>query len=92
MVAGTLVSVTPDDPATAASEATVTLTVTNANSHARRSGDIADQDAVKKGVQVKGADVHRRRGRRLQAPAERLPGHRHPVAWATRSTSPAGSR
>ena len=55
MVAGTLVSVTPDDPATPANEATVTITVTNANSHARKSGDIADQDAVKKGVQVKGA-------------------------------------
>jgi len=54
-VSGTLVSVTPDDTATPASEATVTLTVTNANRHARRSGDIADQDAVKKGVQVEGA-------------------------------------
>ncbi len=55
MVAGKLVSVTPDDPATTASEATVTLTLTNANRHARRSGDIVDKDAVKKGVQVKGA-------------------------------------
>jgi hypothetical protein len=53
-VSGTLVSVTPDDPATPASEATVTLTLTNANRHARRSGDIVDQDAVKKGVQPKG--------------------------------------
>jgi hypothetical protein len=53
-VAGTLVSVTPDDPATAASEATVTLKLTAANRHARKSGDIADQDAVKPGVQPKG--------------------------------------
>lgn len=54
---GTLVSVTADNPATAASEATVTLTVTNANRHARKSGDIADQDAAKRGVQVKGATL-----------------------------------
>jgi len=54
-VTGTLVSVTADVPATPASEATVTLTVTSANSHARNSGEIADQDAVKKGVQVVGA-------------------------------------
>lgn len=52
---GTLVSVTADDPATPAGEATVTLTVRSANSHARRSGEIADQDAAKKGVQVRGA-------------------------------------
>src|SRR5215208_956325 len=55
-VSGTLVSFTADDAATTdASEATVTLTVTSANSHARNSGEIADQDAVKKGVQVVGA-------------------------------------
>ena len=41
----------PGDPA---SEATVTLTLTNANRHARRSGDIVDQDAAKKGVQPRG--------------------------------------
>lgn len=52
---GTLVSVTADDPATADSEATVTLTVTSANSHARNSGELEDQDADRKGVQVKGA-------------------------------------
>jgi hypothetical protein len=53
---GTLVEVTgTDDPATPASEATVTFTVTSANSHARKSGEIADQDADSKGVQVKGA-------------------------------------
>lgn len=54
-VSGTLVSATADNPATPASEATVTLIVTSANSHARKSGEIADQDATKKGVQVKGA-------------------------------------
>jgi hypothetical protein len=55
-VSGTLVSVTEDDSATLLdSEATVTLTVTSANRHARNSGEIADQDATQKGVQVKGA-------------------------------------
>ena len=54
-VLGTLVSATADNPATPASEATVTLTVLTANHHARVSGDIADQNAAKKGVQVKGA-------------------------------------
>jgi hypothetical protein len=55
-VSGTLVSMTADDPATTdVFEGTVTLTVTAANSHARKSGEIADQDAAKKGVQVKGA-------------------------------------
>jgi hypothetical protein len=34
---------------------TITMTVTSANRHARNSGEIADQDATKKGVQVKGA-------------------------------------
>jgi hypothetical protein len=52
---GTLVSVTADNPATSASEATVTLTVRSANSHARRSGDIADQNPARRGVQVRGA-------------------------------------
>ena len=37
-VGGTLVSVLADDSATDASEASVTLTVTSANSHARKSG------------------------------------------------------
>ncbi|MDX6691193.1 MAG: hypothetical protein QOG15_2650 [Solirubrobacteraceae bacterium] len=55
-VGGKLVSVTPDDPATPASEATVTLKLTSANRHAKKSGDIADQDPVKNGVQVKGAE------------------------------------
>jgi hypothetical protein len=34
---------------------TLTLTVTVANSHARKSGEIADQDATTDGVQVEGA-------------------------------------
>jgi hypothetical protein len=55
-VGGTLVSMTADDPATTdTSEATVTLTVTSANRHARNSGELEDQDADRKGVQVKGA-------------------------------------
>ena len=55
-VSGTLVSVTADDPATTdVFEGTVTLTVTSANSHAKKSGELADQDATKDGVQVVGA-------------------------------------
>lgn len=54
-VGGTLVSVTADDPVTPASEATVTLKVTSANAHARKSGELADQNATKKGLQAKGA-------------------------------------
>jgi hypothetical protein len=52
---GTLVSATADDPATPDSETTVTLMVTSANSHARNSGELADQNADRKGVQVRGA-------------------------------------
>jgi hypothetical protein len=52
---GTLVSVAANDPATPANEATVTLTIASANHHARQSGDIADQDATRRGVQVRGA-------------------------------------
>jgi hypothetical protein len=55
-IGGTLVSMTADDAATPdSSEATVTLTVTSANKHARESGELVDMDAVKKGVQAKGA-------------------------------------
>jgi hypothetical protein len=53
---GTLVAVTADDAATPASEATVTLKVLHGNGAARRSGDIADQDAVRPGVQIRGAE------------------------------------
>jgi hypothetical protein len=38
-----------------ATAGTITMTVTGANRHARNSGEIADQNAAKKGVQVKGA-------------------------------------
>jgi len=55
-VSGTLVSATADNPATiGVNEASMTLTVTVANSHARNSGEIADQDATTAGVQVAGA-------------------------------------
>ena len=54
-VSGTFVSAVADNPATPASEASVTITVTSANSHAAKSGEIADMDAAKTGVQVKGA-------------------------------------
>jgi hypothetical protein len=54
-IGGTLVTMTADDPATPDSEATVTLTVTSANKHARESGELADQDAERKGTQAKGA-------------------------------------
>ena len=53
---GTLVSMTADDPLTTdPSEATLTLTVTPANRHARNSGELEDQNADRKGVQVVGA-------------------------------------
>ena len=54
-VSGTLVSLTTDNPATPDNEGTVTITVTGANAHARNSGEIADQNANAKGVQVAGA-------------------------------------
>lgn len=54
---GTLVSITPDDATTPANEATLTMKLTSSNSAARKSGDIADQDATKPGVQVEGAEV-----------------------------------
>jgi hypothetical protein len=56
IVAGTFVSAVADDVSTTAvNEGTITITVTGANRHARNSGEIADQNAAKKGVQVKGA-------------------------------------
>jgi hypothetical protein len=54
-VRGTLQSFTPDNPGTEADEEEITITVTGANRHARRSGEIADQDPSTPGVQVKGA-------------------------------------
>jgi hypothetical protein len=52
---GTLVSMTADDATTEDSEATVTILVTSANRHARNSGELEDQNADRKGVQVVGA-------------------------------------
>ena len=45
---------TPDDPATETNEASISITVTGANRHARRSGELEDQNESRKGVQVKG--------------------------------------
>jgi len=56
-VRGTLAGYTADDAATPAGEATITLKVTAANHHAATSGAIADQNAVRPGVQVKGATL-----------------------------------
>ena len=53
-VRGTLVSATADNPMTPENEGTVTITVTGANSHAKKSGDLTDQDATKPGTQVEG--------------------------------------
>jgi len=55
-VGGTFVSATPDDLSTPANETAITLKITSANSHARKSGDLADQDLAKKGVQAKGGE------------------------------------
>jgi hypothetical protein len=54
VISGTLTSFTADDPNTPANEASVTLTVKHANRHARHSGELPDQDANKRGVQVAG--------------------------------------
>jgi len=55
VVRGTLVSYEADDAATpTVNEAVVTMTVTGGNKHARKSGELADMDPVKDGVQVKG--------------------------------------
>jgi len=55
VVRGTLVSYEADAATTpTVNEAVVTMTVTGGNKHARKSGELADMDAVKDGVQVKG--------------------------------------
>jgi hypothetical protein len=51
-VSGTLVSVTPDDTNTPDNEATVTLNVAHANSHAWKSGELVDTDPATEGVQA----------------------------------------
>lgn len=53
-VGGTLSEYTAATPASAA---TIKLKITSANSHARKSGEIADQNPAKKGVQAKGAEL-----------------------------------
>jgi hypothetical protein len=54
VVRGTLTSFTADDAATTANEASVGITVTGANRHARNSGDLADTDPATSGTQVQG--------------------------------------
>jgi len=56
VVRGTLVSYTADDALTPGDQTKVTLKVTGGNRHARRSGELADQDATKPGFQVKGGE------------------------------------
>ena len=52
VVKGTLVSYTPDTAGTPGNEASVTLTLTKANRHARRSGELQDADPVRPGTQL----------------------------------------
>jgi hypothetical protein len=54
-VSGTLVSLTADDPNSEAFEGSATITVTEANGPATKSGEIADQDGATEGTQVAGA-------------------------------------
>src|SRR5262245_45494581 len=54
VVRGTLTSFTADNPATPANEASVSITVTGANRHARNSGELVDTDPATPGTQVQG--------------------------------------
>jgi hypothetical protein len=54
VVRGTLTSFTPDTAGNEVNEASVTITVTGANRHARRSGELQDMNPNEEGVQVKG--------------------------------------
>jgi hypothetical protein len=54
VVRGTLTSFTADDPGTPANEASVSITVTGANRHARNSGELVDTDPATPGTQVQG--------------------------------------
>ena len=55
-LSGTFVSAVADDAATTdVNEGSITMTITSGNAAAKRSGDIADQNASRKGVQIKGA-------------------------------------
>jgi hypothetical protein len=54
VVRGTLTTFTADVEGTPANEASVSITVTGANRHARNSGELQDTDPAKPGTQVKG--------------------------------------
>jgi hypothetical protein len=54
VVRGTLTAFTPDVEGTPANEASVTITVTGANRHARNSGELVDTDPATPGTQVQG--------------------------------------
>jgi hypothetical protein len=54
VVRGTLTAFTADDPTTPANEASVSMTVTRANRHARNSGELVDTDPTTPGTQVQG--------------------------------------
>lgn len=57
VVHGKLVSITPDNPATTeANEAEIKIEVRSANRAARASGELADQNDDRKGVQIRGAE------------------------------------
>jgi hypothetical protein len=54
VVRGTLTSFTADNSVTPANEASVSITVTGANRHARHSGELVDTDPGTPGTQVQG--------------------------------------
>lgn len=54
VVRGTLTTFTADVEGTPANEASVSITVTGANRHARNSGELQDMDPATPGIQVKG--------------------------------------
>jgi len=54
VVRGTLTTFTADVEGTPANEASVSITVTGANRHARNSGELQDMDPATPGTQVKG--------------------------------------
>jgi hypothetical protein len=53
-VTGTLQSYTADTAGTSANEAAVTMTIRNANRHARRSGELTDMNPNRRGLQARG--------------------------------------
>jgi hypothetical protein len=76
VVRGTLTSFTADDPATAANEASMSITVSGANRHAGSSGELRDTDASAPGTQVKGGPFSVSERRPLRGSARRLRGGR----------------